>query len=112
MEAKIARLFILGALVQGWLAMPAHAGDPIAGKRKAAQACQTCHGLNGIGTMPMVANIAGQQELYIIAQLQAYRSGKRRHEQMSIIARMLSPADIENVAAWYSAISVTVEMPK
>lgn len=59
----------------------------------------------------MAANLSGQQKEYIVAQLEAFRSGKRRHEQMSIIAKMLNDDDIENLAVWYSSIKITVEMP-
>lgn len=102
-------LALLGLVFFG---QTAQAGDPVAGKAVAAQICQTCHGMDGVGTMPMVANLAGQQELYMIAQLKAYSSGKRHHEQMSIIVKMLKPGDIENVAAWYAGLKVTIEMPQ
>ena len=111
MRNNIALSLALSLLFSAALSNPAWAGDAAAGKLKAEQVCQTCHGMDGIGTMPMVANLSGQQELYIIAQLKAYKSGKRQHEQMSIIASMLSDEDIENVAAWYSGIKITVEMP-
>ena len=91
---------------------PVSAGDPSAGKTKVEAMCQTCHGVDGVATIPMAANLSGQQEGYLIAQLEAYRAGRRKHEQMSIIARMLRDADIKNVAAWYSNIKVTVEMPE
>lgn len=94
------------------IAAPASAGDPAAGRAKAEMTCQTCHGLDGVATIPMAANLAGQQKLYLVAQLEAYRSGKRRHEQMSIIAQMLSDEDIENLAEWYAGIRITVEMPE
>ncbi len=87
------------------------AGELMAGKAKAEAACQVCHGLDGRAVVPMAANLSGQQKQYIIAQLEAYRSGQRRHEQMSIIAKMLNDDDIENVAEWYSSIKITIEMP-
>ena len=86
-------------------------GELMAGKAKAEAACQVCHGLDGRAVVPMAANLSGQQKQYIIAQLEAYRSGQRRHEQMSIIAKMLNDDDIENVAEWYSSIKITIEMP-
>ena len=67
---------------------PARAADPAAGREKARQ-CQTCHGMDGVGRMPDVPNIAGESELYLTKQLRDFRSGERRHEQMSIIARAL-----------------------
>lgn len=87
------------------------AGDLKAGRTKAEMACETCHGVDGQATSAMVAHISGQQKEYLIIQLEAYRSGKRKHEQMSIIAGPLSDDDIENLAEWYSNINVTVEQP-
>ena len=93
-------------------APPVIAGDLAAGRAKAEMSCRTCHGLDGVATIPMAANLAGQQKLYLIAQLEAYRAGRRRHEQMNIIARQLSDEDIENLAEWYADIRITVEMPE
>jgi cytochrome c553 len=90
----------------------AFAGDPAAGKAKAEETCQTCHGMDGKATIPMAANISGQQKEYIVAQLKAYHSGDRKHEQMSIVTKMLTDEDIENLAEWYSSIKITIEMPE
>ncbi len=87
------------------------AGDLMAGKAKVETACQVCHGLDGRATVAMAANLSGQQKEYLVAQLKAYRLGKRRHEQMNIIAKMLNDDDIENVAEWYSSIEITIKMP-
>ena len=107
-----ARSFFLCFFLAAAAALPAMAGDLALGRAKAEMSCQTCHGLDGIATVPMAANLAGQQKLYLVAQLEAYRAGWRRHEQMNIIARQLSDEDIENLAEWYAAIRITVEMPE
>ncbi len=111
----VARLLpILAAVLipaAGSLGGQAFAGDLLAGKAKAEATCQVCHGVDGQAVVAMTANLSGQQKEYLIAQLQAYRSGKRHHEQMSIIAESLSDDDIENLAEWYSSIKITVEMP-
>ena len=88
-----------------------HAADLAAGRAKAEMVCQTCHGMDGRGAMAMVANIGGQQKQYLVKQLGDYRSGRRQHEQMSIIAQMLSDEDIDNVSEWYSHIVATFEIP-
>jgi len=98
-------------LVSGPVGNQAFAGDLMAGKAKIEAACQVCHGIDGQATAPMAANLSGQLKEYIVAQLEAYRAGKRRHEQMNIIAKMLNDDDIENVAEWYSSIKITIEMP-
>lgn len=88
----------------------ATAGDPAAGRDAAAQ-CRACHGIDGIGQMPNVPNLAGQNELYLQQQLRAYRSGERQAPQMSVIAAGLSDEDINNLAAWYASIEISVQMP-
>lgn len=88
-----------------------HAGDPAAGRNIAKQ-CRTCHGLDGVGRMPNVPNLSGQNELYLEKELRAYRSGVRKAPQMSVIASGLSDEDIENLAAWYASIEITVNMPE
>ena len=95
----------------GLVGNQALAGDLMAGKAKAEATCQVCHGLDGRAIVPMAANLSGQQKEYIVVQLEAFRAGKRHHEQMTIIAKMLSDDDIENVAEWYSSIKITIEMP-
>ena len=90
---------------------PVLAGDLAAGRKK-ANVCRVCHGLNGIGLNPTVPHIAGESELYLAKQLKAFRSGDRRHPQMSIIAKSLSDEDIANVATWYSSIEISVRMPE
>lgn len=102
----------LAALTALALTAPAAAaGEPDAGRAK-ARMCQTCHGLDGIGRMPDVPNIGGESALYITRQLNAFRSGERRHEQMSIIAAGLGDDDIADLAAWYSSIEFSVRVPE
>ena len=83
------------------------AGDIKAG-REAAEKCAICHGFDGRGKIAEAPNIAGQNERYLIEQLSAFKTGDRKNEMMSIVIQQLSPDDIENLAAYYSAIEVTV----
>ena len=41
-------------------------------------------------------------------QLKAYRSGKREHPVMNVIARPLTDADISSLADWYSSLKIEV----
>ena len=90
----------------------AHAGGDVARGREVAGQCVVCHGLDGIATRPDAPNLAGESPFYIEGQLEAFRSGRRRHEIMSLIAGELSDREIADVAAWYGAIRVTVELPE
>jgi cytochrome c553 len=100
------------ALALGLLCNPADAADIAAGKAKAEAVCQTCHGMDGRGTSAMIGNIGGQQKQYLAKQLGDFRAGRRQHEQMSIIAQMLSDEDIDNVTEWYSHIIASFEIPE
>ena len=73
--------------------------------------CSICHGSNGVSTLPNAPHLAGQPQIYLVEQMKAYRSGKRSNEVMSVIAKPLSDADIDALAAWYSAIKFEVKGP-
>ena len=79
------------------------AGDARMGKQKSVT-CTACHGANGISNNPLWPNLKGQKEQYLIKQLKAFRSGQRNDPVMSPMARPLSDADIENLAAYYSQL--------
>jgi cytochrome c553 len=86
------------------------AADAQAGRAKAA-ACALCHGQAGISTVPNAPHLAGQPALYVEEQLRNYRSGKRRHEVMNVVAKPLSDADIDDLAAWYASIKIEATPP-
>jgi cytochrome c553 len=96
------------------LALTAAAGalaaDPPPGKAK-AQMCSTCHGVLGIGTMPDTPHLAGQPRIYLVEQMKQFRSGKRSHEVMNVIAKPLTDADISDLADWFSSIAVEARPP-
>jgi cytochrome c553 len=98
-------LFASVLLVAGGSAC--RAGDVKTGRTKALM-CQACHGLDGLSKVPDAPNIAGQTEPYITAQLQAYKSGVRKNDAMSVVAPTLSDQDIEDLAAYFSAIEISV----
>src|SRR6266404_9084453 len=74
------------------------AGDVKVGRAKALM-CQACHGLDGLSKTPDAPNIAGQIEPYFVMQLQAFKSGVRQNDAMSVVTPSLSDEDIENLAA-------------
>jgi cytochrome c553 len=70
--------------------------------------CQTCHGLDGLSKIPEAPNLAGQPELYLVKSLNDFRQGVRRNEMMSIVSQALSDADVDDLAAYYAAIEISV----
>ena len=59
----------------------------------------------------IIPNITAQHKDYLIARLKAYKSGKIQHDQMTIVAGMLSDQDIEDVSEWYSRIKIRIFDP-
>ena len=98
---------LLGTLLLMASGGAAFARDPVAGKARAG-ACATCHGPSGLSQMPNAPNLAGQPAIYLVEQLKNYRSGKRQHEIMSVIAKPLSDQEMEDLAAWYASIQIAV----
>lgn len=89
-------------------ALPSQA-DVAAGKSRAQVACAVCHGQQGLSTQPNVPNLAGQPKFYLLEQLRNYRSGKRHHEVMSVIAKPLSDEDIQQLSDWYASLEISVQ---
>jgi cytochrome c553 len=67
-------------------------------------ACMSCHGEQGVSATPEVPNLAGQKELYLRAQLRAFREGRRSSDLMAPVARQLDDAAIGSLAAYWSAV--------
>jgi cytochrome c553 len=86
------------------------AGDVAAGRQKALM-CQTCHGLDGRAKIPEAPSLAGQGAVYLAKALNDYRSGARKNDMMSLVAPMLKDKDVDDLAAYYSAIEVTTSPP-
>ena len=82
----------------------AMAGDPQAGQKLADQSCSACHGKNGVSIATIYPNLCGQKGDYLVAQLKALRDGTRASPIMGPMAKNLSDADIDNVAAYFSGL--------
>ena len=101
---KLLITMLLPAALAGF-SQGALAQDAKAGEKKIAM-CIGCHGIPGyqasfpeVHKVPM---IAGQGAKYIIAALNAYQKGERKHPTMRAIAASLSEQDMADIAAFYS----------
>ena len=94
------------AVASGLLAAPgvvvSGRPDPEAGKAQAKLVCQACHGMDGISLVRNYPNLRGQKELYVVKQLEAFRSGERNSPEMNVMAMPLSDQQIRDLAAYYS----------
>jgi cytochrome c553 len=76
--------------------------DTEAGRQK-AQVCFACHGPAGNSTNPVMPSLAGQPAQFISIELFQFREGNRKDPQMTPIAANLSNADMNDLAAYFSA---------
>lgn len=83
-------------------------GDAAAGQTKAAL-CAACHGVDGNSQLAINPNLAGQNALYTVKQLQDFKSGARPGATMAAMVLSLSDQDMQDIAAWYSSQQPTVQ---
>ena len=106
MKYKLALLFALATLTLAPSQVRAQSlvdGSAEAGKARALT-CTACHGPEGNSSSPMWPNIAGQNAPYILAQLQAFKSGARKNPLMSSQAMLLSDEDMANLAVYFESL--------
>lgn len=105
---KIAWSLTLLIAVSGIFASSgSEAGDVESGKI-IAYTCLGCHGIEGYrNAYPSyrVPKLGGQKEAYLVAALQGYRDGTRKHTTMNAQAQSLSTEDIENVSAYIATLN-------
>lgn len=94
--------------------LPAQAQDVKRGELRAAQ-CIGCHGIAGyqasfpeIHKVPM---ISGQNAKYIVAALQAYAKGERKHPTMRGVAGMLTEQEMADLGAFYEQHGASMIKP-
>jgi len=95
------RLLIASLLLATAVPAFAASGDPERGERKST-ACAACHGKNGISVSPEFPNLAGQYPDYLQTALTHYKNGKRKNPIMQAQVANLTPADILDLAAYFS----------
>ncbi|MES2423777.1 MAG: c-type cytochrome [Pseudomonadota bacterium] len=104
---------VFAFVVASVTAVSAHAqeaaGDAKAGAGKIAM-CIGCHGIKGYqASFPevyKVPKISGQSAKFIVASLNAYKKGERKHPTMRGISSSLSDQDMADIAAYYSVHGV------
>ena len=66
------------------------------------EVCQSCHGQEMLADDPLVPNISGQHFFYIYTQLKDYKSNRRAHEIMTLMASGLEKDIMKKISTYYS----------
>jgi len=113
-DAPMMKKAITFLLALAGAAASVQAQDAAAGASKATQ-CVGCHGIPGyqssfpeVYRVPMVA---GQNADYIVAALNAYKKGERKHPTMRGIAIALSDQDMADLGAFYEQQGASLVKP-
>ena len=80
-------------------------GDALKGANMVA-ACAACHGTDGNSISPAWPTLAGQNQKYLLDQLNYFKNGERENALMSSVVPLLnaySDQDLLNIAAYYSS---------
>lgn len=72
-----------------------------AGKR-AAFFCENCHGATGNSPLEHVPNLAGQNPIYLLTQIEKFGDGRRKDEFMGGLVKVIKPEDRFNMAVFYA----------
>ena len=100
-------LTVIITLIASYSVLPVQAaGDPVAGKEKAAQ-CASCHGADGNSLNPEWPKLAGQHADYLVKQLQYFEAGERENVTMKPMASVLDAQGREDVSAFYAMQKVS-----
>ncbi|MBD8525134.1 c-type cytochrome [Pseudomarimonas arenosa] len=69
--------------------------------------CVSCHGTEGISSLPAHPHLAGQNREYLISAMQQYQRGERQHAAMQAMMGPLSEQDIKQLADYYGRLPRT-----
>ena len=78
------------------------------GKAKAVM-CAACHGADGNSAQGIWPNLAGQNPGYVVAQLKAFKTGKRENAMMAPMAAQVADGDMEEIAAYFGSQTLNVK---
>ncbi len=123
LEVPVRRLAILLAGMASLAAAPAGAqqGDVEKGRAVVVGAfeggtpqvaCLSCHGMDGRGDgSAAFPRITGQNAWYLYKQLRDYAAGTRPNDIMTPVAKALTDAQMQDVAAYYAAQEAPYPQP-
>lgn len=85
---------------------PARFEASVEAGRERTLLCSSCHGSDGNSTSPEVPNLAGQNAIYLLEQIEKFSDGRRKNFVMERLARSFTPEDKVNLAIFYSTSQV------
>ncbi len=88
------------------LASPAARAAAADAGRKVSTFCANCHGADGNSPLGEVPNLAGQNAVYLLNQINKFHSGERKDPWMEPAIRLLSETERLNLVVFYAGQQV------
>lgn len=76
----------------------------VAAGKRAAFLCLYCHGEEGSSVQENIPNLAGQNPVYLLTQIEKFGDGRRKDEFMSGLIKSLKEEDRVNLAVYYASL--------
>lgn len=76
--------------------------DPLQSGQAAAAPCADCHGAGGVSQTAGTPSLAALDPKYLVAALDAYKSGRRKDDVMKSMAELLPRRQLDNVALYFA----------
>lgn len=106
---KLGRDLIVFTTLGVLAAWPARAAPSVKSGAAISVQCAACHGDNGIAVATNIPNLAGQNYVYLLSQLEAYKDGTRKSPIMNEMVASLSGQQMQDIAAYFASIPIRVE---
>ncbi len=74
-------------------------------RKLATTVCAACHGPDGNSADPQYPKLAGMEQEYLLRQLSAFASGKRREEAMTAVLANVDPGLFSGLAAYFGSFA-------
>jgi len=81
-------------------------------ERIRVQACNSCHGPDGIGVLHAAPYLAGQSADYIASALKSFQQGTRKNdagELMRSVAKQLNDADVVAISGYFAQVDISTK---
>lgn len=76
--------------------------DAIQAGKAATASCAGCHGDAGVSKTPGTPSLVGLDPKYLVAAMQAYKTGQRKNDVMKSMLASVTDADLNNIALYYA----------
>jgi cytochrome c553 len=81
-------------------------------EQRRVQACNNCHGPDGIGVLYAAPYLAGQSADYLASAMKSFQQDTRKNdagELMRSVAKQLNDADVAAVSGYYANVSTSTK---